>query len=145
MGHHSVTPELDNLQRPSLLQNSLALPVCSMHCLFTWNAGQPHKYSKLVFMCGCELCPQINSRLSEGRDQVPGFLWVSVSDSPSTRCSPSGWGLICSWGRGWMILPRQWLWRAVSLTSFGSLSSGSYEGSFHHSQCSKEVRWGNQG
>ena len=82
--HHSG---LDHLQAPLLLQDMMSGTVFSTHCLFTWNTRQPHKYSKLVFMYRHELCPQKNSRLSEGRDQVSGFLWVFVSDPLSIRCS----------------------------------------------------------
>lgn len=52
----------------------VSLSVLSMHCLITQHTGQPYKYSKLVFMCRCELCPQIDPRLAEDRDQVPGLL-----------------------------------------------------------------------
>lgn len=51
-----------------------AVSISTQHdCLFTRDTGQPHKYSKLVFMCRCELCPQINSRRSWGRGPGPWF------------------------------------------------------------------------
>lgn len=97
MSHRSVTPGLDNLQGPFLFPDSLSSSVLSMHCLFTQNAGQSHKYSKLVFMCECEPCPQINSRLSEVRNQGAGtrsyishgFLFLTL---PAGGIAPQGEG-----------------------------------------------------
>lgn len=86
-------PQTGSMQGPFLLWDRESLSVPHALCLFARHTRQLHKHSKVVSTHRCELCPQAESRLAEGRDQVPGSHWDCFW-FPRMRCSPSGWRLL---------------------------------------------------
>lgn len=156
----SVTPDWLTHKVPTCCETS-CLCQYPMHCLFARDTRQPRKYSKMVFTHRCELCPQAESRLAEGRDQVPGSCWDCFWFSRMS-CSPSGWGLLIA-GAGsqakWLspgsVLGQLWasyhseawalhLGRAASITLGvpGNGGEGIKVNDFHLQMLCQAYKWG---